>query len=237
MKSESRYLDGSYMSENPEWDRNDSPWKASKVFSILSKNKLQPNTICEVGCGAGDILVNLQKYLPSTNMKGYDISPQLSKFWLKHNESEGGKEIEFILGDFHVENEVIFDVLLMLDVFEHVRDPLSFLENSRQYASYFVFHIPLDLSASSVFRGYPLINVRRKVGHLHYYTKELAIETLTDAGYSIIDWQYSAAYLNAPNRSLKTRILALPRRLVNLLNEDIGVRLLGGETLFVLAKT
>jgi len=236
MKTESRYIDGSYMSQNPEWDRSDSPLKASRVLSILLKNNLQPNSICEVGCGAGDILIHLKKHLPSTKMKGFDISPQLNKFWIEHNKSEEGKEITFCLGDFHQVNEIIYDVLLMLDLFEHVRDPYTFLENSRKHASYFVFIIPLDLSASSVFRKNPLINVRRKVGHLHFYTKDLALETLTDSGFSIIDWQYTSPSLSSPNLSLKTRIMALLRSLLKLFNEDIGARLIGGETLLVLAK-
>lgn len=234
MKIESMYTDGSYLAKNPEWDRIDSPWKASKVFSVLSKNKIQPSTICEIGCGSGDILVNLKKNWPLVNMTGYDISPQTSNFWTQHNDAKEG--IEFYLGDFHEINKFKYDVILMLDVFEHVRDPYSFLENSKQYASYFVFHIPLDLSAISVARGYPIINNRRKVGHLNFYTKDLALEILTDTGYTIIDWNYTGASLNSPKRSLKTRIFAWPRRLAYLLNKDLGVRLLGGETLLVLAK-
>ena len=124
----------------------------------------------------------------------------------------------------------------MLDVFEHIRDPFSFLENSRRHATHFVFHVPLDLSASAIFRGYPLINARKKVGHLHYYTKDLALSTLHDTGYEVLNWRYTGASLNSPNRSLKTRLAALPRRIAYAVNKDFGVRLLGGETLLVLAK-
>ena len=35
---------------------------------------------------------------------------------------------------------------------------------------------------------------------------------------------------------LKTRFAAIPRRIAYAVNKDIGVRLLGGETLLVLAK-
>ena len=124
----------------------------------------------------------------------------------------------------------------MLDVFEHIRDPFSFLENSRRHATHFVFHVPLDLSASAIVRGYPLINARKKVGHLHYYTKDLALSTLFETGYEVLDWRYTGASLNSPNRSLKTRLAAMPRRIAYAVNKDFGVRLLGGETLLVLAK-
>ena len=230
---ESRYYDGTYLAENPDWDRKDAPWKAVQVASILSDNNIEPYTVCEVGCGSGDVLVHLQKALPSVKMTGYDISPQVAQFWEQHHEGGG---VEFQLGNFHEINQIKYDVLLMLDVFEHIRDPFSFLENSRRHATHFVFHVPLDLSASAIFRGYPLINVRKKVGHLHYYTKDLALSILLDTGYEVLDWRYTGASLNSPNRSLKTRFAALPRRIAYAVNKDFGVRLLGGETLLVLAK-
>jgi SAM-dependent methyltransferase len=228
------YYDGIYLSENPDWDRKDAPWKAVLVASILSDNKIEPYTLCEVGCGSGDVLLHLQKALPSVKMIGYDISPQAVQFWEQHTKTGGG--IDFQLGNFHEINRIKYDVLLMLDVFEHVCDPFSFLENSRRHATHFVFHIPLDLSASAIVRGYPLINVRKKAGHLHYYTKDLGLAILFDTGYEVLDWRYTGASLNSPNRSLKTRLAALPRRIAYAVNKEIGVRLLGGETLLVLAK-
>lgn len=233
-KTESRYFDSSYLDENPDWDRQDAPWKASQVLSMLSENQLKPKSICEIGCGSGDILVHLLESLPSVGMTGFDISPQVVSFWEQHKEVSG---IEFHLGDFHKINNSRYDLLLMLDVFEHVPDPFSFLENSRLCSDYFIFHIPLDLSASSVARGTPLLKSRSQVGHLHYYTKDLALATLEDTGYEIINWRYTGAYLNAPNRTLKTQLASIPRRLLFALNKDLGVRLLGGETLIVLAKS
>ena len=232
---EKRYIDGSYLAENPNWDRGDAPWKAAIVQHLLSDNQIKPASICEVGCGSGDILIHLAKHLPDTIMTGFDISPQAADFWKEHQHANSGG-VDFCFGDFHTINKQKFDVLLMMDVFEHVRDPFSFLENSRRHAAHFVFHIPLDLSASAVVRGNPLINVRKKVGHLHYYTKDLALAMLFDTGYEALDWRYTGASLNLPNRSLKTRLAALPRRIAYAANKDFGVRLLGGETLLVLAK-
>jgi Methyltransferase domain len=233
-KIESRYFDSSYLAENPDWDRKDASWKASKVLSLLSKNCMKPLSICEVGCGSGDVLVNLLEDLPQVLMTGFDISPQVLKFWEQHKNASG---IEFRLGDFHKINDSKYDLLLMLDVFEHVPNPFDFLENSRPCSKYFIFHIPLDLSASSVIRNTPLLKVRNKVGHLHYYTKDLAMATLKDTGYEVIDWFYTGAYLNSPSSSLKTKLASLPRQLLYYFNKDLGVRLLGGETLMVLAKS
>lgn len=175
-------------------------------------------SIGEVDCGAGDILVHLAKYLLNTKMTGFDISPQAAEFCQKHQHVNAGI-LEFHLGDFHIMNQQKFDVLLI-----------------RLHASYFMFHIPLNLSASSVLRGAPLMKIREKVGHLHYYTKDLALATLRDPGYEIINWQYTGASLNSPNRSWKTQLAGILRRLVYAVHKDFGVRLLGGETLIVLTK-
>ncbi len=232
---ESRYYDGSYLVRNPNWDRTDAPWKAGKIAQILAENNLEPASICEVGCGSGDVLVHLRRSLRNATMTGFDISPQVAKFWKEHQAA--GERIAFQLGDFHKINAARYDLLLMVDVLEDLRDPFTFLEKSRQCAGHFVFHIPLDLSANAIVRGDPFMDIRQKVGHLHYYTKELALATLVDTGYDIVEWRYTGASLNSPNRSLKTRLAALPRRIAYAVNKDFGVRLLGGETLLVLATS
>lgn len=230
----SPYQSGAYLDNNPDWHVGDAPWKARLVRALLARHGIRPTSLVEVGCGSGEVLANLQPGLPQTRVVGFDVSPQAADFWRSGARAASG--IEFHLGDFHAHNETVFDVLLMLDVFEHVRDPLDFLQRTRRFANWFVFHIPLDLSASSVLRGWPLINVRRKVGHLHYYTKDLALEVLAEAGYELVEWKYTGASLNSPERSLKTKIAAWPRRLLYSLNRDFGVRLLGGDTLLVLAR-
>ncbi|PNK15857.1 methyltransferase type 12 protein, partial [Cylindrospermopsis raciborskii S05] len=55
-------------------------------------------------------------------------------------------------------------------------------------------------------------------------------------GFKIIEWRYTGAALNMPNRSLKTNLFRLPRYVVYAVNKDWGTRLLGGETLIVLAE-
>jgi cyclopropane fatty-acyl-phospholipid synthase-like methyltransferase len=229
---ESRYFDGTYLSDNPDWDRKDANWKGMKVKSMLDKHKIIPTSLCEVGCGSGDIIVYLKKHYLETKMIGFDISPHVCSFWQDHTDSG----VTFLLGDFHEINRLKFDVLVMCDVFEHVRDPYTFLERSKVYGEYFVFHIPLDLSAFSVARQYPIMQVRKKVGHLHSYTKDLALATLHDCGYEILDWQYTGASFNSPSRTWKTRMASLVRKLLSFLGKDFSVRLMGGETLLVLAK-
>jgi len=230
---EQRYQDGSYLTHNPDWDRSDSLWKATLVWTILRESTLSPTTICEVGCGAGEILMHLSTMFPDAQFTGFDISSDAAQFWTQNQE---GQRIQFHCGDFLTLGRERYDCILLLDVIEHLANPFAFLEAIRERAGLFVFHFPLDLSASTVIRETPLLTQRRNVGHLHYFTKELALTLLRDSGFEILRWRYTNASLSASSRTLKTRLASLLRRLAYSINRDLGVRLLGGETLMIIAK-
>ena len=73
---ENAYICGQYYEQNPSWHSADSPWKAQQIASMIDRNRLAPQTICEVGCGAGEVLVQLHRQLPAgVEFFGYEISP------------------------------------------------------------------------------------------------------------------------------------------------------------------
>lgn len=226
------YESGDYLANNPTWDEEDSDWKAAQVLKAFDRNRLAPKSITEVGCGAGGILASLHDALPEAEYSGFEIAPDASKFWEKH----AAKKITFVLGDFLREQTAHFDVLLLLYVIEHVPNPFEFLPALRGRADYYVFHIPLDLSAMSVARERPLLAVRQKVGHIHYFTKGLALSLIQESGFQVLDWFYTGASFTAPQVSWRAKLARLPRRSAYAIDRDLGVRLLGGDTLMVLAK-
>lgn len=226
-----RYLSADYLQKNPSWDSEDSPWKAEKVREMLAANRLQPASIVDVGCGAGIVLSELQHHYPEARLAGFDIAPDAERFW----EAPRARGIELTVGDFTALPAAVCDVLLVLDVVEHLQDPFAFLARIRGRARHCLFHFPLDLSALSVLRETPLLHVRHKVGHVHYYTRSLALALLEDCGYRVIDARYTGAAFSAPRRTLGTALAGLPRRLARWIDPHWGVRLLGGETLMVLA--
>ena len=227
-----RYLTGEYLAHNPSWDSEDSAWKAGLVIKALRMQGIQPTSLADVGCGAGLVLAELRRSLVDTRLVGFEIAPDARRFWDKH----AGAGIEFHLGDFFSLADRHYDVLLVLDVVEHLRDPHDFLVKIRGYADHFVFHFPLDLSALNVLREAPLLNVRSKVGHIHYFTRRLALSLLEESGFEAAGWFYTGATFSAPQRTWKTRFAALFRRMAYALSKDFGVRLLGGETLIVVAS-
>lgn len=227
---ESIYQSGEYVEKNPTYHVEDSAWKARQILRMMSSHQLSPRTICEIGCGAGEILRQLQAQLPeTTELDGYEISPQ--GFALC--QERANERLRFHCADLLSSDAGPFDLLLCIDVFEHVEDYLGFLRRLRPRAARHIFHIPLDISAQGVLRAGPLMLEREEVGHLHYFMKETALATLRDTGYEIVDWFYTPGALANP-RSLKARLARWPRKLCSLVNQDLTVRLLGGYSLLVL---
>ena len=227
-----RYFDGAYLAHNPTWHAEHSPTKARWIDEILRRNRLDPVTIAEVGCGSGEILVELRKRRPEAAFTGFEISPDAYAIC----SSKSAQGLEFRLADLlQVESEP-FDLLLAIDVFEHVPDYLGFLKALKAKAGHAIFHIPLDLSVQALLRGtsYPIL--REQTGHLHYFTRYTALATLRDCGYEIVDWTYTRSSQELPGKGLRTRIANLPRKLVQTVSEDLSARLLGGYSLLVLAR-
>ncbi|MBK7881934.1 MAG: class I SAM-dependent methyltransferase [Saprospiraceae bacterium] len=231
--SEKIYIEenGEYLKNNPTWHVEDSPWKAKQIIKMLNRNPINPKTIAEIGCGAGEILNQLHLSMPNyVSYTGYDISSDAISL-AKTREKE---RLEF-KNENLLEINACFDLLLMIDVFEHVDDYLGFLKLSKNKAKNTIFHIPLDISAQGILRN-NLMSARYSVGHLHYFMKETAIATLVDSGYDIVDYFYTAGSLELPRKTLKSKIATLPRKLLFKSNEDLAVKLLGGFSLLVLTN-
>src|ERR1700691_1020537 len=70
------YRNGSYLKYNPSWHVEESPFKVRQILRMISRQKLTPKSICDVGCGAGLVLAELQPNLSSDCIFwGYDVSP------------------------------------------------------------------------------------------------------------------------------------------------------------------
>lgn len=220
-----------YLNLTGTWHKELSPWKADKVHQILTKNNISSSRVVEVGCGAGEILHSLNQMYNDNNVifDGFDIAVDA----IKIAKEKQAPNVKFYLEDFLEKETNLYDVLLMIDVFEHVPDYMGFVSSCRERAKYKVFHIPLDIHLSSLIRN-KMIDARKEVGHLHYFTKDTALATLNDCGYSIIDYTYTKG--SQTSKKLKSRIANIPRRLLYPIAKDLTVKLFGGYSLLVLAK-
>jgi hypothetical protein len=227
------YEDGTYLENNPSWHQEDSPWKAKQIEKILQRNALTPASICEVGCGAGEILNRLSSgKLGDSQFTGYEISPQA--YEICSAKTKSNLKFEFV--NLLEQNSAYFDLVLAIDVFEHIEDFYGFLRALKIKGEYKIFHIPLDLSVQSVLRSSPIIKERETVGHIHYFMKETALASLEDCGYEIVDYFYTPGSIELPNRGVLANLFKIPRSISFALHKDLAVRILGGYSLMVLAK-
>ncbi|MEO7561803.1 MAG: class I SAM-dependent methyltransferase [Ferruginibacter sp.] len=223
-----------YLRANPTWHVEDSPWKAMQVLKMIERNKLQPQKVVEIGCGAGEILNQLHQRMANKiiEFRGYEISPDAFKLC----QQRAKERLNFFQEDL-LQTENTFDLLLMIDVLEHVDDYIGFIKKAAVKATYKIYHIPLDMSAFSILTNYPA-GVRKRVGHLHYFMKDTALCTLKDTGQEIVDWFYTSGALEVNNKFLGFvgEMLNLFRRFFYRIKPDFAVKAFGGFSLMVLTK-
>ncbi len=76
MGEQGLYTGKTYQEHVPDWHVSESAWKARHILKMLGKHRMSPQTICEIGCGAGEALRVLEQRIPpACQFVGYDISP------------------------------------------------------------------------------------------------------------------------------------------------------------------
>jgi 2-polyprenyl-3-methyl-5-hydroxy-6-metoxy-1,4-benzoquinol methylase len=226
---EAQYLDGKYAQANPSWHDEDAAWKADRIADFLRDEGVVPESVCEVGCGAAGVLAGLADRMPGVRLVGYDISPQAVELARRLHPG-----VEVRLRDPDESSSERFDLVLLVDVLEHVEDYLGFLRRVAPLGKRLVCHIPLDMTALMVARAKPILKAREQVGHLHYFSKDTAIATLRDAGYDVDASRYTAGTMDLLARTVRMKIAEWPRRVGFRVAPDFTVRTLGGYSLLVL---
>lgn len=230
MQQTSIYTDGTYLRlTRGEWGRANGPLKAGWILRMLKMHpEIYVHRICEIGCGVGAILHELRSKLPSSELRGYEISPQAHELSLSFADAR----CQFICGSAFDDNEK-FDLVLALDVAEHVEDCFAFLRQTREKGRFQIYHIPIEAHVSAILRG---SNAWDTVGHIHLFTLETAIRTLQHTGHRIIDSFVTDGILKSPYRNLKSRIANVARAPLGIINKKLAARLLGGYSLLVLTE-
>jgi len=227
---ENIYSDGTYKEITRTWHTEDSAWKANQIMDAIKRKELYPAVVCEVGCGAGEILWELSRMLPEdVQLVGFEPS-SLARA-MQRLDPIG--RIQFKNGDFLTTPTEHFDILLLIDVFEHIPDYFGFLQAIRSRADVVIFHIPLELTAFNLFRGGILAASRNTLGHLHFFNRDIE-----SCGYTIVSESYTNWVEELPHRASLQPFLRHSLRLLKLLCGDhTAVRLLGGHSLLVVAKS
>jgi SAM-dependent methyltransferase len=220
-----------YAELNPGWHVEDAEDKTTAVLKSMQRASLRPRSICDVGCGAGDVLARLHRTLRTERAVGYDISQRAVELASRH----AADGLRFVAG--RVEPDVQpFDVMLLLDVVEHVPDPVSFLISLRHVAPHAIMNIPLELSVLKVLSPNSLARGRRALGHVHYFNESVVYELLCEADYSITDVWFSPPGTGRVVRDRRRRALRVAQRAATRIGPRIAARTIGGSSLMVVAS-
>jgi len=223
-----KYITNDYIENNPTWHIEDSQWKANHILRIINKNGLNPKSVAEIGCGAGEVLHQMYLQMDkNVSFNGYEIS-QIAFDLCRQREKD---RLHYQMNNVFEDTSKYFDVVMAIDVVEHLEDYFGFLRNLKKTGEYKIIHLPLEMSVKSVLTKYYLKS-RKKFGHIQYYSKDTILTTLQDLGYEIIDCFYTSVVIYREPRKLKSLILRLGYKI----NKDLAVRVFGGYSLMILAK-
>lgn len=82
------YKSGAYLERHETWHAQDSLWKAAQIARILDDTGIELHSVCEAGCGAGEIFRQLSLQYDSANFTGYELSTQVFELC---KQREGGR--------------------------------------------------------------------------------------------------------------------------------------------------
>ncbi len=233
MSLEQRYTDGDYLRQNPGWSLEDAEWKAGMIAALIRENKVEFSSVAEVGCGAGGVVHSLQQQFAGVSFSGYDISPQAIALAQQFQQ----EWLQFYNEDFLQKDTDTPDLILVIDVVEHVPGFYEFLTKLREKGRQFIFHIPLDMSCRTLLKPHVLLQQRKSVGHLHYFTKEQVWWALQDCGYTIRHWQYTKPRIDIDKPdSFKRAVKKTLRNASFSMGKNSSVKLWGGYSVLILAE-
>lgn len=225
------HVNGDYLRKNPTWHVEHSPWKAQNLWRLLHRHNLHPGTVCDVGCGVGEVLRQLQLGMdPECRFRGYDIAADA----IAMAKSRENERLTFEVADFTGIETPRFDLLVMTEVVDHVEDYFRFLRLLRDRAEWKLFSFSLDFSVESSLRPDVLSYWRGNLSHLHHFNQPIVMDLLRSTGYDVVDYCYAPWYYRPSH--FAARMLRMFRGSVFAMNADLAARLFIGYNLIVLAR-
>jgi len=158
-------------------------WRAKVLREHLRRLGLDPMAALsafDIGCGHGAVQRQLTRST-AWIVDGCDLNDEA----IARNAGHRGRTLNYNIFDKSPELRGRYDVVFLLDVIEHVKDPVAFLNAAAYYlkpTGVVVINVP---SVPSLTSAYDKI-----VGHLRRYTKSSLRKDVSDAGLETIRITY-----------------------------------------------
>lgn len=177
----SLYTTDEYITKNPDLHESDSPWKISKLIPLVDKfaseHHQEKLNILDVGGGAGVILQEIGKHVQESfgkeiNKYCLDLSPGMLKVQQENNPD--AQIIESDIAKSGLKNKEI-DLLLFVDVLEHVENPTAVLQEISRISKFAILKVPLENTLyfnlmNFLTRGNFRKRIIESIGHINVYS-------------------------------------------------------------------
>ena len=227
------YLKDEYIVKNPSLHEKDSPWKVSKLIPLVDKlveylDKDEINLL-DVGGGAGLILDTISTYIEKkhgikVNKFALDSSPGMLKIQKARN-PDIKKALNEDIRKTSLDNKEI-DLTLMIDLLEHVSDPIEALNEVKRISNFVIFKVPLEDNLvfkawNFIKRGKPRQEAIETIGHINIYRFrkcKYGIEKYTG---QILDYYFTNVFGYFRDSEYYRKKMTMKSKLINFLGAYI----------------
>ena len=220
------YTSNYYLEKNPSLHEEETSWKIKKIKPLVDQFLVRFNEkklrLLDVGGGTGKILKEISEYIEKKHkikVEKYalDLTPKILELQRKNNSSLRKALNEDISHTSLKKKEI--DLVLMIDVLEHIPNPKRALKELNRISDYVIFKVPLEKNLIMILANFlTLGKVRKKIiqrlGHINVYNLRILNKQLENNGFYIISSNYtnSFEYWFNSNRH-KNTFLGLPFRI------------------------
>ncbi|MCL4405399.1 MAG: class I SAM-dependent methyltransferase [Patescibacteria group bacterium] len=171
-----------------------SRYRAFFINDFLGHRKI--DSILDLGAGTGDVIIDLSHCSRIVEKAKKIVLVDFDEKYLKRSRKKfNNKKFEFVLSK--VENMRLnrrFDLIIAIDILEHVDNPLIFLRKAKSLLSKGGRLLVIVPNAKSIHRFigkemgfiktiYDLGPIDKKIGHKRYFDSERLSSVVTKAGF------------------------------------------------------
>jgi SAM-dependent methyltransferase len=228
-----RYIGGEYTAANEGFSDHESHIKALEFIKLVSKAKVECQSLLDFGCGGGGFLRNVTTLMPlpdDARLLGYDINPDAIDFANKNKTDERLHYTSIPPGNLCDHSS--FDIASVVHVLEHLPNWEDCLLELSSYSNYIYVVIPLEASLWHSLRANTLKRQYIKYGHIHFFNHAYFVHRVIELGFKIEAEDFSHEFMAF--KSLSAQLIKWPRRLGGLISKRMTANLLGGYCLQLL---
>jgi SAM-dependent methyltransferase len=225
------YISGQYWENHPEWLTDHRPLKAKDIvaglLAVIDDSGLKQLKVADVGGGTGGTLVELLR-LTKEFRPAVTVVPTV--FDIASNAIARGKElypnIEFRREFFDIKSGY-FDVILLIDVLEHLENPWELLRVTNAAAPYLIVRQPLLTSLGTFWRN-AYAQQRVGEGHIAHFDYYKFIDMAETCGWNALAIELLAVWELPFNQDQKPSLI---KKLLFALNRPLASVLISGSYL------